>query len=520
MNGNKHMKTITNITYPAFALFALASFALAPQARAVCQDACLTNQNTVQGDDALFSLTTGFGDTAIGFQALYSNTIGHGNNAIGVQALYSNIDGIDNTAIGYFTLLSNLSGTGNTAIGDYALYSNINGGANTATGDSALASNTTGNNNTANGVEALFSNTTGSANTAGGVQALWSNTTGSGNTATGTLALFSNTTGEGNTATGQRALNANTKGFDNTATGLNALRSNTTGESNTATGRVALLSNTTGGSNTATGRGALRGNTIGDSNTATGRGALNMNTTGSSNVATGYQALFNNTIGSGNIALGDSAGINLTTGNNNIDIGNFGVAGEANTIRIGAQGTQTSTFVAGISGVAVMGPAVHVSSSGQLGAQASSRRFKDDIKPMDKASEAILALEPVSFRYKREIDPDRTPQFGLVAEQVEKVDPALVARDADGKPYTVRYESVNAMLLNEFLKEHRQVHEQGATIAELKSIAAKQEMINAQHQREIKALAATLREQASQIQKVSAQLELEKASAQTVVNNQ
>jgi hypothetical protein len=139
---------------------------------------------------------------------------------------------------------------------------------------------------------------------------------------------------------------------------------------------------------------------------------------------------------------------------------------------------------------------------------------------MDKASEAILALEPVSFRYKREIDPDRTPQFGLVAEQVEKVDPALVARDADGKPYTVRYEAVNAMLLNEFLKEHRKVQEQGAMIAELKSIAAKQEMINAQQQREVKALAATLREQASQIQKVSAQLELEKASAQTVVNNQ
>ena len=299
-----------------------------------------------------------------------------------------------------------------------------------------------------------------------------------------------------------------------------ALNQNTTGVANTATGFNALSRNTTGELNTATGQAALRNNTTGISNTATGSSALRVNTTGNDNTAIGHRALDNNPTGSSNIALGFFAGTNLTTGDNNIDIGNRGVAAdESNTIRIGTQGTQTKTFIAGISGAVVMGPAVHVSSSGQLGAQASSRRFKDDIKPMDKASEAILALEPVSFRYKREIDPDRTPQFGLVAEQVEKVDPALVARDADGKPYTVRYEAVNAMLLNEFLKEHRKVQEQGATIAELKSIVAKQEVINAQQQREVKALAATLREQASQIQKVSAQLELEKASAQTVVNN-
>ena len=160
-----------------------------------------------------------------------------------------------------------------------------------------------------------------------------------------------------------------------------------------------------------------------------------------------------------------------------------------------------------------MGPAVHVSSSGQLGAQASSRRFKDDIKPMDKASEAILALEPVSFRYKREIDPDRTPQFGLVAEQVEKVDPALVARDADGKPYTVRYEAVNAMLLNEFLKEHRRVQEQEATITQLKSTVAKQEATAAHQHKEIEALTAGL-------QKVSAQVQMSRSAPQIVLNNQ
>ena len=197
-----------------------------------------------------------------------------------------------------------------------------------------------------------------------------------------------------------------------------------------------------------------------------------------------------------------------------------GVAKEANTIRIGKQGTQKTTFVAGIFGTAVTGSTVVVNSTGKLGVATSSARFKEAIKPMDKASEAVLALKPVTFRYKQELDPDRIPQFGLVAEEVEKVNPDLVVHDDNGKPFTVRYEAVNAMLLNEFLKEHRKVQEQEARIAELKSIAAKQEMINAQQQRETKALAATLREQASQIQKVSAQLELEKASAQTVVNNQ
>jgi hypothetical protein len=180
----------------------------------------------------------------------------------------------------------------------------------------------------------------------------------------------------------------------------------------------------------------------------------------------------------------------------------------------------TATFIAGISGRPVVGSTVVVNANGKLGTPPSSARFKDGIKPMDKASEAILALKPVTFRYNKEVDAERTPQFGLVAEDVEKVNPDLVVRDTEGKPYTVRYDAVNAMLLNEFLKEHRKVQEQEATIVELKSIAAKQEMINAQQQREVKALAATLREQASQIQKVSAQLELEKAPAQTVVNNQ
>jgi hypothetical protein len=198
--------------------------------------------------------------------------------------------------------------------------------------------------------------------------------------------------------------------------------------------------------------------------------------------------------------LGNFAGSNLTTGDNNIDIGNVGVAGEANTIRIGTLGTQTATYVAGIMGKTVpRGTPVFINANGQLGTVASSARFKTEIKPMDKASEAILALKPVTFRYKKEIDAERIPEFGLVAEDVEKVNPDLVVRDAEGKVYTVRYEAVNAMLLNEFLKEHRKNEEQGAMIA--------------RQQKQIDALTAGL-------QKVSAQLEVSKAEPQVAENNQ
>ena len=180
----------------------------------------------------------------------------------------------------------------------------------------------------------------------------------------------------------------------------------------------------------------------------------------------------------------------LTTGDNNIDIGNSGIPDEANTIRVGTQGTQTKTFIAGVSGAGVSGMAVKVNAAGQLGTAPSSARFKEAIKPIDKASETILALKPVSFRYKKEIDPERTPQFGLVAEEVDKVNPDLVARDAQGKPYTVRYDQVNAMLLNEFLKEHRKVEEM---------------------QKRIEALTAGL-------EKLSAQLEASRATPQAVNN--
>jgi len=151
--------------------------------------------------------------------------------------------------------------------------------------------------------------------------------------------------------------------------------------------------------------------------------------------------------------------VNLTTGSNNIDIGNAGVAAESGKIRIGKQGTHNGTFIAGIAGVVVTGPHVVVNASGKLGVAASSARFKKAIKPMDHASRVIHQLEPVTFRYNEDLDPNGIPQFGLVAEQVEKVNADLVVRDEEGKAMTVRYEAVNAMLLNEFLKEHRKVEE-------------------------------------------------------------
>ena len=398
------------------------------------------------------------------------------------------------------------------------------GNANTAEGNSALAKLNGGTNNTAMGFQALFNNTTGSFNAATGDFALLNNTTGVGNTANGDSALFNNTTGGFNAAIGVDALFANTTGGANTATGTEALGSNTTGNNNTATGASALFgcgfegcTSSTGSNNTATGASALGINNTGNNNTATGFNALGLNSSGNSNTAEGFQALACST-GSNNIALGSNAGSNLTTGNNNIDIGASGAPGESNTIRIGTVGVHKSAYIRGISGATVAsGVTVIVDTKGHLGTVQSSAQFKDEIKPMDKASEVILALKPVTFRYKREIDPEGIPQFGLVAEQVEKVNPDLVARDAVGKVYTVRYEAVNAMLLNEFLKEHRKVQQLEATVAQqqkdFKATAVKQ-------QKEITALTAGLKEQAAQIQNVSAQLKMSKFAPQMVANNQ
>jgi predicted ribosome quality control (RQC) complex YloA/Tae2 family protein len=207
--------------------------------------------------------------------------------------------------------------------------------------------------------------------------------------------------------------------------------------------------------------------------------------------------------------VGAFAGLAITAGDLNIDIGNLGFAGEANTIRIGDI-NQARTFIAGISGTAVVGNTVVVDANGQLGTATSSARFKKEIKPMDKTSEAILALKPVSFQYKS--DSKGTPQFGLIAEEVAKVNPDLVVYDRKGEIYSVRYEAVNAMLLNEFLKEHRTVQELKSTVAKQEAAAAKQEATIARQQNQIEALTMGL-------QKVSDQLQLSGPAPRTVVDN-
>ena len=371
--------------------------------------------------------------------------------------------------------------------------------------------------NTAEGQAALLSLTTGGFNTAVGFLSLRTDTTGQFNTAIGAGTLLANTADE-NTATGAGALLSNTAANRNTADGAFALLSNTTGVDNTAIGDRALFSNTTANGNTADGTFALFSNTTGADNTAIGDVALDANTTGHSNTAIGVAALAGNTIGTGNIALGFNAGLNLTTGSNNIEIGNSGATAESNTIRIGVQGTQTFTIIAGISNdIQAFGTPVIVTTDGFLGVATSSARFKDQIKPMDKASEALFALRPVTFRYRKEIDPKRIAQFGLVAEEVEAVNSDLVVRDKDGKPYSVRYEQVNAMLLNEFLKEHRKVQELEAKITRQQKDS---EMRDAKQLEQIEALTARLDEQAAQLQKVSAQLQTNNSSGRVAVNRQ
>ena len=341
-------------------------------------------------------------------------------------------------------------------------------------------------------------------NTAKGEEALFSLATGIGNTGIGYQALYTNADGNYNTAIGVEALLNNTTGFNNTAIGIGALANNSEGSNNTATGGFALSINRTGNDNTATGVHALEDNSEGSSNTANGESALWSNAIGNINTAIGVEALGHNTTGSENIGLGFSAGSNLTTGDSNIDIGNRGIAGESSTIRIGNP-NQTRTFVTGIFNATTSGgTAVFINSCGQLGTVSSSRRFKKEIKPMEQASEAILSLKPVTFHYKS--DAANTPQFGLIAEEVAEVNPDLVVRDGNGEIYTVRYEAVNAMLLNEFLKQHRKVEEQEATIAQLKN--------------GIERLAAHLKQQDSKIEKVSAQLEARSPAAQVVINNQ
>ena len=424
-------------------LLAMAGFALSPIAQAVvpAPDGGYAGFNTAEGQNALLGLTTGTYNTAVGWFSLRSETTGQFNTALGAGALLANV-------------------------GDL---SSGKGVENTATGAGALLSNTTGSNNTANGAFALFSNMDGAYNTAVGSDALLSNTTGTFNTAIGDATLVANA-GSDNTGVGYAALNFNGDGIENTASGSEALEGNTSGNFNTAEGFQ-----------------ALQGNTTGATNTAVGVSALQLTHAGSSNTAVGYGAGAHINGGSNNIALGFNAGSNVTTASDTICIGITGV-------------NVTDGCYIGHVFEEPLDPdnlTMAIDVHGKVGTLPSSRRFKDDIKPMDKASEAILALKPVTFHYKN--DNQHRPQFGLIAEEVAEVDANLVARDKQGKPFSVRYDKVNAMLLNEFLKEHNEVQELEKGMA---------------------AMRAQLKDQAAQIQKVSTEIQMNKPATKVVLNNQ
>ena len=379
-----------------------------------------------------------------------------------------------NTAEGQNALLNLTTGTANTAVGWFSLKSNTDGTFNTAVGAATLLSNV-GNQSTGEGIN----------NTAIGAAALLFNTTGFNNAAVGAAALLNNIDGTSNTATGVDALFSNTSGFDNTAIGHRALFRNTTGTNNTANGYQSLLNNTTG-----------------DFNTADGLEALLLNTTGADNTANGYQALANNTIGSNNIAVGVFSGGSVSTASNVIAIG-AGGANIDNSCFIG----QIYSNIQPVSGTDP--DYVTIASNGRLGRSnfnGSSRRFKHDIKPMDKASEVILGLKPVTFQYNKEYDAMQRRCFGLIAEDVVAIAPDLVGQNKQGEPESVRYEQINAMLLNEFLKEHKTVQVQSDTIAALK--------------KEIASLTASVKAQGSQIQKVKAQIELNQQYPVLVRNHQ
>lgn len=350
-------------------------------------------------------------------------------------------------------------------------------------------------------------------NTAEGTSALFTLTSGVSNTALGFKALQGNSIGNYNTGDGANAVEDN-RGAQNTGTGYKALSGNITGSYNTANGCNALIAN--GSNNTAVGLGALIGDRTGTENTAVGVSALASNPKAHQNTAVGFKASKIGNRGGNNVFLGHEAGSNPGGWFNHIEIGNGGGINN-DTILIGDG--QTATFIAGIRGTAVVGATVVVNANGQLGTATSSARFKKAIKPMDKASESILPFNPVTFQYKS--DPKGTPQFGLIAEEVAKVNPDLVVRDSQGKPYTVRYGAVNAMLLNEFLKEHkafleeqRKVQEQQAAITRLRSTVAQQQK---NFQTTMVQLGKRADEQASQLQEVSAQVD--QHAPQTVLNN-
>jgi hypothetical protein len=409
-----------------------------------------SGQNTAMGTGALQNLPVPSGEqgnTAAGYSALFSDTTGGANTAVGANALFFNTTGRYNSAFGRYTLYSNVSGDSNVGLGSEALFYNVSGSDNVAVGMYAMLHTASGSRNTAVGSHALEKNTT-TDNTALGFLAMQLNSTGTGNTATGTTALLQNDVGNRNTATGMQTLYGNVNGNNNTATGYNALYANTDGSSNTADGLEALRFNTRGYHNTATGADALFTNTMGNENTAFGFGALRSNTTGSRNVAVGL-----------------SAGSAITTGRNNVDVANPGAASDTGVIRIGTSGTQTATYIAGITTAHITGSPVYVTSSGQLGVLASSERYKTGVVPVESEAYRLQQLRPVRYYLKN--DPSHALQYGLIAEEVARIYPELVIRDAGGAVQGVRYDELAPLLVKEMQRESAQLHEVREQLADL-----------------------------------------------------
>jgi len=438
----------------------LACFAFLPGAQAQLSpppDGCYPNFTTAEGCDALSFLTTGAGNTALGWRSLFSTTDGSFNTGVGGGALLLNT-GSSNTAVGAAALLLNTTASNSTAVGTDTLVNNA-ADDNTATGAFALSANTTG----------------GTLETVAGVFEVGPNT-----------------------AVGSHALERNVDGSANTAMGYNTLHSQVSGQVSTGFPQFAA--------NTAVGFEALANVT----GSAGGENALN--------TAFGYQALFDFTDGTSNVAVGALAGTGLTSGIDNIYIGTgagAGLANESNHTYIQNINTNLQDFSAGVIDYVTVDL-----DTGLLGhtAVVSSQRYKDDIKPLAKSSEALFALKPVSFRLKKEYNPKQPLGFGLVAEEVEKVNPDLVYRNNKGQAESVRYEMVNAMLLNEFLKEHKKVEEQETRISQLKSESAEREQTIGALKKGMGLLTAQLKEQAAQIEKVSAQIAASRPAPRVVTN--
>jgi Chaperone of endosialidase len=481
-------QNLLHILIPFICIGLLLKAQATPGKAPVAPETALPGFNTADGDHTLFSLTNGVANTAVGWYSLKSLTTGSFNTGMGAGTLVLN-SGNENTGTGAAALLLNSTGTRNTANGTRALLSNTSGSSNTAIGDSAL-SNNTADANTAIGDSALLNNTTGGTlGTPNGFDV-------GPNTAVGAFALGSNTISSANTAVGYQALGSITTGFMDTDLGAS-----------TAVGFEALA-NATGGSdfNSAFGYQALFWNTTGFQNTAIGTQAMFSNDVGYNNVAIGDRAMINNTAGRGNIALGFGAGFNIT-GNNNVCIGLSGESSVNNSTYIANINTTAQPIVTGVDGVTVD------LMTGRLGHGVSSRRYKEDIKPMDKASEALFALKPVMFRYKKQIDPTQGLDYGLIAEDVARLAPELAIPNGKGEIENVRYQAINAMLLNEFLKVHKRVEEQAREMQEQKSTIS-------ELRKGLGTVIAQLKEQASEIQNVSAQFETSKPASKVVVNNQ